>query len=129
MQFNITIFFAFGVIEFSKNDLLYEEIIIIAKINTSGAHEQYQYKNFFETDGSMFSWQSQNSNTPESGIGKRIVTPGLAHLHLFVQPKSHTPAVYCGIVQPISHKSTNPIDVMFRLNLPVPNKLLCELKT
>lgn len=118
-----------GVIEFSKNDILYKEIIIIAKINTSGAHEQYHYKNFFETDGNIFSWQSQNSNTPESGIGKRIVTPGLAHLHLFVQPKSHTPAVYCGIVQPISHKSTNPIDVMYRLNLPVPNELLDELKT
>jgi superfamily II DNA or RNA helicase len=117
-----------GVITFSKDHPFPEDIIIITKIDTSGAHEQYQYNNNFEDNGIIFRWQSQNSNNPKSGVGKRLVTPGLANLHLFVQPKSHTPAVYCGQVSPIRYESSNPIDVWFRLPSPVPLESFNNLK-
>lgn len=110
----------FGVIDFGSN-LLSDHIAIIAKIDTSGAHKDYQYSNRFDESMVKFNWQSQNNNNPENGIGKRLVTPGIAKIHLFVQPKSHTPAVYCGIVKPISYESSNPINIIFQLDLPIPN--------
>jgi superfamily II DNA or RNA helicase/HKD family nuclease len=117
-----------GVISFSKSDPFPEDIIIITKIDTSTAHEQYHYINNFENDAITFRWQSQNSNNPKSGVGNRLVTPGMANLHLFVQPKSNTPAVYCGQVKPIRYESSNPIDVWFQLPSPIPLESFNALK-
>jgi len=111
-----------GVITFSEPAFA-QDIVIITKLDTSGSREKYHYTNGFDTsDGrsDVFRWQSQNKNTPEDATGRRLVTPGAARLHLFVQEKSHATAVYCGAVTPIRYEGSAPIDVWFRLPVPVP---------
>ena len=109
----------FGVITFSENDHLHDHIVIITKLDTSDAQKQFQYKNRFENE-TTFRWQSQIKNEPETEPGVRIVNPGKAHLHLFVQPRSHTPSIYCGTVTPINFANSKPIDVLFKLHSPAP---------
>jgi superfamily II DNA or RNA helicase/HKD family nuclease len=108
----------FGVITFAEPAFA-DEVVIITKMDTRGADAKYHYVNGFE-DASTFRWQSQNKNRPDDPIGRRLVTPGAARLHLFVQERSHATAVYCGAVAPIRHENAAPIDVWFRLASPVP---------
>lgn len=105
-----------------------DDIVIITKLDTAGAQAQFHYTNAFE-DAQTFRWQSQNKNTPESEPGRRLVTPGLANIHLFVQEKSHHAAVYCGLAHPIRHEGSSPIDVWFRLSVPVPEDALEVMMT
>lgn len=107
-----------GVITFSEPEFS-DEICIITKLDTSGANAQFQYDNGF-VDASTFKWQSQNRNAPTSEPGVRLVTPGAARIHLFVQERSHKSAVYCGTVTPLRHEGANPIDVWFNLSAPLP---------
>ena len=111
-----------GVITFSEPAFA-DDIVIITKLDTSGSDEKYHYTNGFDrSDGrsDVFRWQSQNKNTPEGATGRRLVTPGEARLYLFVQERANTTAVYCGAITPIRHEGSAPIDVWFRLPVPVP---------
>lgn len=96
-----------------------DHLVIITKLDTSTAQQQFHYTNAFE-DLETLRWQSQNKNTPITEPGRRLVTPGAAKIHLFVQERSHTSAVYCGLVTPIRHERSGPIDVWFRLSAPLP---------
>lgn len=96
-----------------------DHIVIITKLDTSTAQKQFHYTNTFETPETL-RWQSQNKNTPTTEPGRRLVTPGAAKIHLFVQEKSHTSAVYCGLVTPIRHENSGPIDVWFKLRTALP---------
>lgn len=107
-----------GVLTF-RNAPFEDHLVIITKLDTSTAQQQFHYANAFE-DSQTLRWQSQNKNTPTTEPGRRLVTPGAAKVHLFVQERSHTSAVYCGLVTPIRHESSGPIDVWFRLSTPLP---------
>lgn len=111
-----------GVITFDEDAPFPGHIVIITKLDTSGAKATFQYKNVFR-DESTFQWQSQNQNSPESEPGRRIVRAGLATLHLFVQERSHVEPVYCGVVEATRHESRNPINVWFHLGVAIPQRL------
>jgi len=106
-----------GVLPF-RDPPFQDHIVLITKLDTSTAKKQFHYTNAFE-DPQTFRWQSQNKNTPDSEPGRRLVTPGAAKIHLFVQEKSHASAVYCGLVSPTRHQNSGPIDVWFRLDTPL----------
>ncbi len=108
-----------GVLTF-RDPPFQDHIVIITKLDTSTAQKQFHYTNVFE-DPQTLRWQSQNKNTPTSEPGRRLVTPGAAKIHLFVQEKSHASAVYCGLVSPVRHENSGPIDVWFRLQAPLPD--------
>jgi superfamily II DNA or RNA helicase/HKD family nuclease len=99
-----------------------DHIIVITKLDTSTAQQQFHYTNAFE-DSQTLRWQSQNRNTPSTEPGRRLVTPGAAKIHLFVQERSHASAVYCGLVTPIRYERSGPIDVWFRLGNPLPEAI------
>lgn len=114
-----------GVITFTEPAMA-RHIVLVTKLDTSTAQTQFHYRNAF-SDSETFMWQSQNRNTPDSDPGRRLVTPGLAEIHLFVQERSHTGAVYCGLVEPIRHASSQPIDVWFRLRHALPERVQTAL--
>ncbi len=114
-----------GVITFPEAEFR-DHICIITKLDTSGAAAQFHYNNAF-ISASTFHWQSQNKNTPASEPGRRIVTPGAARVHLFVQERSHRGAVYCGTVTPARHEGSEPINVWFTLPAPMPHSVQSAL--
>ena len=99
-----------------------DHLVIITKLDTSTAKQEFHYTNTFE-DTQTLRWQSQNKNTPTTEPGRRLVTPGAGKLHLFVQERSHAEAVYCGLVTPIRHERSEPIDVWFKLAAPLPESV------
>lgn len=97
-----------------------ENILLISKIDTSGALERHQYVNRFR-DETTFSWQSQHKQSQDNEAG-RVVLDHKANgfsLHLFVQPRAHEKAYYCGRVAVESVVGNAPMNVTLRLEQPL----------
>lgn len=57
-----------GVMTFKKGEMYQDHMILIPKIDTSNAREDYQYQNAFINPSTM-TWQSQNSQSRAKGSG------------------------------------------------------------
>lgn len=104
------------------------DCMIITKLDTSGAHTQFQYYNRL-VDTKTFVWSSQNRQRRDNEAGRKITEHqkrGL-NLHLFVQPRSHESAVYLGKVRFISTESDAPMLVTFELENTLPSSVVAEL--
>jgi superfamily II DNA or RNA helicase/HKD family nuclease len=112
-----------GVIKLPEN-----YIVLIAKIDTSGAKEEFQYQNRF-LDYNHFSWQSQNQQRQDNKAGQEITRHREKGntIHLFVQPKSHQAACYMGVVEVVDFTGNAPMTVTFRISQSVPDVILNSL--
>lgn len=101
---------------------------IITKLDTSGAVERHQYVNQF-LSADRFSWTSQNQMKPSNKAGSNVLDAAKEGrtLRLFVQPRSHTPALYMGQATVESHEGSGPMQVEFRLEKTIPDAVLKEL--
>lgn len=106
-----------------------DQIVIIAKLDTSGAVVEHQYANVLKGDAE-FVWTSQNQQTRESGSGREIVEHGRdgRTIHLFVQPGSHTRAAYLGVADVASVEGDRPMKVTFALREQVPTAVIEQLE-
>jgi len=103
-------------------------IVLIAKIDTSGAREEFQYQNRF-LDSANFSWQSQNQQRQDNNAGQEITQHKERGntIHLFVQAKSHQAACYMGVVEVVDVIGNAPMTVRFKLSHSVSDTLLNSL--
>jgi hypothetical protein len=102
--------------------------VVITKLDTSGAKVAHQYSNRFLSPGT-FSWTSQNRMGTNNEAGRTVVdhaARGLT-LHLFVQPKSHEPAIYMGVADVAAANGVGPMRVVLNLNRRTPDVVLDEL--
>ncbi|MFT4976056.1 MAG: superfamily II DNA or RNA helicase/HKD family nuclease [Myxococcota bacterium] len=91
---------------------------IITKLDTSGAHAEYQYTNRFLSP-TRFQWQSQNRQRQDNAAGQRITQhehSGVT-LHLFVQRGSASDAIYMGAGRVASVAGDGPMTVTFELTV------------
>jgi len=107
------------------------QFIYITLIKSSMAFE-HRYQDFFKSD-KIFHWQSRNSTRQDNDAGL-AVTRHLANkekIHLFVR-KMQTingktlPFTYCGEIDFLSVEGNAPINVDFKLQHPLNNKLKQE---
>jgi phage repressor protein C with HTH and peptisase S24 domain len=103
-------------------------IVIITKIDTSGAKQEHQYTNRF-TDGKTFLWQSQNQQRQDNASGRLIVDHKREGrpIYLFVQSRSHEKAIYCGQLEVQSVRDNAPMNVRFSLLQELIPVLFAEL--
>jgi superfamily II DNA or RNA helicase/HKD family nuclease len=109
-----------GVIKLTDN-----YIVLIAKIDTSGAKDEFQYQNRF-LDSEHFSWQSQNQQRQDNKAGREITQhkeQGKT-IYLFVQPESHQAACYMGVVEVVNVVGNAPMTITFKLSHSVSNTIL-----
>ena len=104
------------------------EGVIITKLDTSGAIERHQYRNQFASR-LQFSWTSQNQMTQQNEAGKKVLEHAKRNLrlHLFVQGRSHEPAVYLGPVMAAGANGGGPMTVLLELDRPVPEEIYRDL--
>lgn len=116
-----------GVLRFSVAG---DHIVIITKVDTTGAVDHHQYTNFFKDD-SEFVWTSQNQQTRETGSGREIVEHRRTGktVHLFVQPASHSKAAYLGAVDFVGAEGDRPMQVTFGLHERVPKVVMEQLQS
>lgn len=111
-----------GVIKIERN------IILITKLDTSGAMQAHQYINRF-IDSRTFAWQSQNKQRQNNTKGRLVLDhQKTGHsIHLFVQSRSHEKAYYCGTLTVISVEGNAPMNVQFRLDQELSPSMSSEL--
>ncbi|PZO41779.1 MAG: hypothetical protein DCF17_10295 [Shackletoniella antarctica] len=109
-----------GVIKLPNN-----HIVLIAKIDTTGAKVKFQYQNRF-LDNNHFSWQSQNKQRQDNEAGREITEHKERNniLHLFIQPGSHQEAYYMGIANVSLVTSNAPMVISFELSQVIPESVL-----
>lgn len=114
-----------GVLRF---DCSGDHIVIITKLDTSGAVSRHQYANSLNGN-SQFQWTSQNKQAPDTGSGLELVKHRELgnSVHLFVQPGSHSDAVYMGMVDVISVAGDRPMRLTFQLRNTVPAAVMKQL--
>lgn len=105
-----------------------DHIAILVKLDTSDAVDRHQYVNALKGDG-QFVWTSQNQQSRASGSGLAIVEHRQlgTTLHLFVQPTSHSKAVYLGIVDCAEVEGDRPMKVTFDLRERIPEAVIDQL--
>ena len=103
-------------------------IVIVVKLDTTTAIDRHQYTNALRGDR-QFVWTSQNQQSRTQGSGREIVEhrENGAALHLFVQPASHSPAVYMGIVDCANVEGDRPMRVTFDLRERIPQPVIEQL--
>lgn len=92
-------------------------MVLVTKLDTSGARQSQQYTNAFMEGYERFAWQSQNRQRRDRGSGQRLVDHealGIT-LHLFAQATSGQLAYYLGAVRVAESSGDEPIDVVFTL--------------
>lgn len=115
-----------GVLRF---DCSGDHIVLIVKLDTSGAVDRHQYANAFDGD-SRFQWTSQNKQARDTGSGQALANHrelGIS-VHLFVQPGSHSNAAYLGRVDVIEIVGDRPMRVTFQLRDTVPEAVAKQLE-
>jgi superfamily II DNA or RNA helicase/HKD family nuclease len=115
----------FGVLKFGREA---EHVVIITKLDTSGAISNFHYTNWF-ADVSTFLWTSQNRQSQHDASGMLILEHRKAgrHVHLFVQSASHEKAIYCGELDAYAVKGDLPMTVWFKMRQPLSSAVLAEL--
>lgn len=95
--------------------------VLLVTLNKQGKQEAHQYNDYFSDDGA-FHWQSQNSVSPESTKGKRIIEHEKlgSGVYLFVRDyklrnKKAAPFKYYGPVTYEGHEGSQPMSVRWRL--------------
>ena len=96
-------------------------IVLILKLDTSGAQTAHQYENRF-INPSTFEWTSQNRMRHKNEAGRAIVEHEKRGtvIRLFVQASSHAEACYVGPVHYVSSKGDGPMSVRLALESPAP---------
>ncbi|OJT25713.1 hypothetical protein BO221_07600 [Archangium sp. Cb G35] len=103
--------------------------VIITKLDTSGAKEGQRYLNRFITNR-RFSWSSQPKMTRTNEMGRKVLEHegrGLT-LYLFVQGRSHEPALYMGEARFVAAEGNEPMAITLALDRPVPDDVQRELR-
>ncbi len=108
--------------------LMPNELVIITKLDTSGAKQSHQYDNELVST-KRFNWMSQNAMSQTNERGQRVIeheARGIT-IRLFVQASSHAESAYLGDVKVKSVKGNSPMRVEFELSAPVPKAVAEEL--
>ncbi|HEX5752464.1 MAG TPA: DUF3427 domain-containing protein [Archangium sp.] len=103
--------------------------VIITKLDTSSAKEGQRYLNRFITNR-RFSWSSQPKMTRTNEAGRKVLEHeerGLT-LYLFVQGRSHEPALYMGEATFVAAEGNKPMAITLKLDRPVPAEVQRELR-
>lgn len=102
---------------------------LLVTLNKQGKVIEHQYHDYFK-DEQTFHWQSQNSASPQSGKGKKVIEheSNGSNIYLFVRKfklegKTAAPFFYCGRLIYINHNGEKPINIDWSLEKPLTKEL------
>lgn len=97
------------------------DAVLLVTLNKHAMGSGQHYVDAFEAPD-RFTWSSQSATTPESKRGREVLdalSTGM-RLHLWVRPdKDSREFEYCGLIVPVDHEGSQPIQVQFRLITPL----------
>ena len=98
-----------GVVAFENLNLLF--------VTLDKSEHSHDYQDFFDEEGTLFHWDSQNRNTTETGFIKEMIEES-REVHLLVshraKVKSKTaPFTYAGQLSPVDYDGNKPVSFLF----------------
>lgn len=97
------------------------DAVLLVTLNKEAMSTGQHYVDAFHSLD-RFTWSSQSATAPESKRGREVLdalATGI-RLHLWVRPDKQTREFeYCGLIAPISHEGSKPMQVEFRLLTPL----------
>jgi superfamily II DNA or RNA helicase/diadenosine tetraphosphate (Ap4A) HIT family hydrolase/HKD family nuclease len=97
------------------------DAVLLATLSKTNMEIGRDYVDAFESP-TTFTWSSQSTTSPDSKRGREVLDAletGM-QLHLWVREDSTAREFeYCGLVAPITHEGSRPIQVRFRLLTPL----------
>ncbi len=97
------------------------DAVLLVTLSKEAMSTGQHYLDAFESP-EVFTWSSQSATAPESKRGREVLdalATGI-RLHLWVRPDKKTREFeYCGLVAPVSHEGSKPMQVRFRLLTPL----------
>ena len=97
------------------------DAVLLVTLNKEAMSTGQHYVDAFHAPD-RFTWSSQSATAPDSKRGREVLdalATGM-RLHLWVRPDKQTREFeYCGLIAPISHEGSKPMQVEFRLLSPL----------
>ena len=91
--------------------------------------------NDYAINSELFNWESQSRTSVETPTGQRYINDrSNDHNVLFFVRESNkkygksTPFIFLGNAKYVSHKGSNPIQIVWRMDHPIPEKIIRESK-
>lgn len=91
--------------------------------------------NDYAISSELFNWESQSTTSVESPTGQRYITDRSEDhkVLLFVREYkikygNASPYIFLGNARYVSHKGTNPIQIIWRMDHPIPERVIRESK-
>ncbi|MDD3354411.1 DUF3427 domain-containing protein [Zoogloea sp.] len=103
------------------------ELLFVTLDKREGYHEHIAYHDY-AISAERFHWQSQNAASPETPAGRRYLdSPSNGwRFQLFVRTAKGTPYRACGPVVLEEAAGSKPMNIHWRLEVPLPNHLFRE---
>ena len=100
------------------------ELLFVTIDKSNAVHEGVAYHDY-AISNNRFHWQSQNSTSAATKIGKQYVE---SHengwsFQLFVRPNADSPFRACGSVKYIEYSGAKPMSIIWEMVVPLPVKL------
>ena len=105
-----------------------DDEVFFVNVSKRGMEAGNQYVDGFLSPG-IFEWSSMRSTSPDSLKGQAILeAPSNGHkVHLFARKNNKALGyTYFGLLTPIRHEGSKPIQITFRLLTPLTNDLFSE---
>ena len=103
------------------------ELMFVTLDKSEGFHDRVAYHDY-AISPQRFHWQSQNSAGPDTPAGRRYIdSPANGwQFQLFVRGRKRDPFRACGPVRRESHEGERPMNIVWRLEAPLPASLFGE---
>ena len=103
------------------------ELLFVTLEKSSGFHETINFQDC-AISPNRFHWQTQNSASPETPIGKQyLASPGNEWtFQLFVRTHPDSAFVACGPVRLLECSGASPMNSIWQLDTPLPARLFRE---
>ncbi|RUO79965.1 DUF3427 domain-containing protein [Idiomarina tyrosinivorans] len=103
------------------------ELMFVTLDKQNAIHEGVAYDDY-AISRSLFHWQSQNTATPQTPVGKRYIESGTNgwQFQLFVRVNKDSPYRACGPLEFVKSEGERPMSITWRLKYPLTAKLFQE---
>jgi len=88
--------------------------------------------NDYAISSELFNWESQSTTGTDTPTGQRYIGRDMEHKVLLFVRESKTeynhalPYIFLGNASYVSHKGNNPIEIVWRMDHPIPEKIIRE---
>jgi len=116
--------FVAGVIALASRKV---ELLFVTLDKSEGYHERISYRDY-AVSAELFHWQSQNSASPDTPVGKRYLeSPGNGWtFQLFARQSKGAPYRACGPVALQKSEGGKPMSILWKLETPLPARMFSE---